>query len=381
MVVASHVSLFRSFLDPSIPTFGDAFEQAHYAVLIFFALSGYVIGITNRPPPGADGAAWARRYLARRLVRLYPIYLVGIALSVVAAQHTTKAQVLQHLGFLQVILGPTFDSNGPLWSLSYEVFYYLAFVPLFLFRRDPRTVLVGCALIAMSRYLWSGDDVSLIASYSAGMVFWLLGLCIAWYLPTNPTPIPAHRAVAYFLLAIAVPVLNILVHYTRTMWFDAQGLGLMVTYVDFIDLFSIAYLMLVFTNVRAGVWLHVLGVAVVVMAFWGWLYGGHHQEFAFGADEHRFAFKVLLLAPFFYVVPERWISPLIVRALMWVGSISYALYVLHFPLLILVGRYFPVAGHYYLRAATLIAVSFALAYLLERIVQPRLKRRLFPAET
>ena len=61
MVVASHLSLFRNFLDPDLPAMGMAFQQAHYAVLIFFALSGYVIGLTNRPEPGTPALTWTKR--------------------------------------------------------------------------------------------------------------------------------------------------------------------------------------------------------------------------------------------------------------------------------------------------------------------------------
>jgi peptidoglycan/LPS O-acetylase OafA/YrhL len=376
VVVTGHVTLFQPLLDPSVKTWGIPVQQAHYAVLIFFALSGYVIGLTNRPDPSLARGAWTRRYLARRLVRLYPIYLVAIGLALLVVTETSWSQVLTNLGFGQVLIAPTIDSNPPLWSLDYEVLYYLIFVPIFVFRLNPRSMLVTCVVLACYRYYTNAERISLIASYSAGLCYWMLGLCIAWYLPSTAKVRPPHRVVAYFLLAVTVPVLNIIQPVVAELHIDASGNS--VSYFDLFDAASIGFLMLVFANVRETIWLRLLGAAVVVMTFWGWLYAGHHHVYPFGMELQHLGIWTFGLAALFYVVPDRWLSPLVLRALTWVGGVSYALYVLHMPMMLLIARYLPVEGHYYLRVALVFALSLGVGYVLERVLQPRIKRWLLP---
>lgn len=73
-VAYSHIFFYEFKLDPAYhPTFsfGSLFNAAHGGILIFFALSGYVIGLTNQLPFTKSNAI---RYLLRRFIRLYPIY-------------------------------------------------------------------------------------------------------------------------------------------------------------------------------------------------------------------------------------------------------------------------------------------------------------------
>jgi peptidoglycan/LPS O-acetylase OafA/YrhL len=133
----------------------------HEAVMIFFVLSGCVVG---RIPIDAlaNPTSWKwREYLFARLSRLWIVLVPAllltwgldlISISVAPADsfvfvgngyaHRTADQIVQHqlqlahfagnLGFLQTILVPTFGSNGALWSLANEFWYYMAF-PLLLF--------------------------------------------------------------------------------------------------------------------------------------------------------------------------------------------------------------------------------------------------------
>ena len=127
----------------------------HEAVMVFFVISGYLVG----------GKVWSlyrewrfgwRRYLADRASRLYAVLFVALLLG--AAMDWTGylffnkyglynqgyegsiavlgAAPIERMGlrdflvnafFLQTIVGPTLGSNGPLWSLAYEWWYYVLF--------------------------------------------------------------------------------------------------------------------------------------------------------------------------------------------------------------------------------------------------------------
>ncbi len=173
----------------------------HQAVIVFFVLSGYLVG----------GSAWRaireRRwswhsYLLQRLTRLWivliPALLIGGALdhiglhifppgsiytgppgqSMVTASLPARAgasALLGNLFFLQDILTPTYGTNDPLWSLANEFWYYLAF-PSFLL-----ALLPGRPLLRRLSYLALGAAMLLFAGRSISALFpvWLLGFAVA----------------------------------------------------------------------------------------------------------------------------------------------------------------------------------------------------------
>ncbi|MCC7394350.1 MAG: acyltransferase [Sphingomonadaceae bacterium] len=127
----------------------------HQAVVLFFALSGFLVGgsafqrIRSGQFNGGD-------YLLRRLTRLWTVLLPALALGalwdwlgrdILAAPgydgslwpilssgpdatrgiDLSLSTLLGNILFLQTIFVPTFGSNGPLWSLANEFFYYLLF--------------------------------------------------------------------------------------------------------------------------------------------------------------------------------------------------------------------------------------------------------------
>ena len=79
-VVLGHTIVIKQTLDPHYQPTGIFSFQApgHLSVLIFFILSGYVIGLTNQRPLEAASIG---TYLKKRIVRIYPIYLLSILLA------------------------------------------------------------------------------------------------------------------------------------------------------------------------------------------------------------------------------------------------------------------------------------------------------------
>lgn len=126
----------------------------HDAVMIFFVLSGYFISSSVIRDCRAGQWSWSK-YLTSRFVRLYVVLLPGLILTLfwdklglyffssnpiysgeprpwhhdffsVSARLDFSA-ITANLCFLQTILAPPLGSNEPLWSLSYEFWYYLLF--------------------------------------------------------------------------------------------------------------------------------------------------------------------------------------------------------------------------------------------------------------
>ncbi len=152
------------------------------AVMMFFVLSGYVIGLTTTGPATA---ANARRYLSRRALRLLPVNTAAVLLAWAVLPTNPVGTVLANLGFLQnseaypggVIFG-LLPNNTNLWSLNYEAVYYLAFLAWW--RWAPRAAWVwsGLALLALASP--AGLPVTAqVSHYACGGLYWFAGLAIA----------------------------------------------------------------------------------------------------------------------------------------------------------------------------------------------------------
>src|SRR5688572_13639515 len=151
------------------------------AVMVFFVLSGYVIGLSIRGP--ADGGR-VRRYLWRRAVRLVPINCIAVLLACAVAPSLDVPTVLGNLFFLQnfgdyagrwvLVL----RENLNLWSLNYEVVFYLLFAATWAAAVRLRWAVAGALLIGGLGWFGFGLPV-FVACYAFGFLFWLAGLALS----------------------------------------------------------------------------------------------------------------------------------------------------------------------------------------------------------
>ena len=138
MVLLAHVRVrvFAEYgaLDPASQGY---FAQAlfattrlgHESVLVFFVLSGFLVGgrATERALAGRfRWADYAVDRVSRIVVPLLPA--VGFTVAAMALQGTPPSlgYVLGNLLQVQGLAVPTLTANGPLWSLPYEVWFYVA---------------------------------------------------------------------------------------------------------------------------------------------------------------------------------------------------------------------------------------------------------------
>lgn len=143
-------------------------SSGHEAVILFFVLSGVLVGGSVLRDV-ADGRFTWRHYLLHRLTRLWvpllPALVLGAVIDMVCSGLTPSLPVfLGNVFFLQDILVPTLGTNSPLWSLTFEWWYYAAF-PL---------LVLG---------VWKGRGVIARLLCLAGMlaIGWLVGPIIALY--------------------------------------------------------------------------------------------------------------------------------------------------------------------------------------------------------
>lgn len=136
-------------------------HKGYLAVDFFFLLSGFVIWLSAREDFAARGLAATGAFLRRRMARIYPLYAVMLALTILFAAlvHTTGRDMdnypwaelplhilmLQNWGFTDAL-----SWNHPAWSISTEFAAYLLFplIALAPLCRAPRlALLIGIALL------------------------------------------------------------------------------------------------------------------------------------------------------------------------------------------------------------------------------------------
>jgi peptidoglycan/LPS O-acetylase OafA/YrhL len=259
------------------------------AVIIFFALSGFVISYATfrreREP---------RAYVIARLSRLYSVVLPALILTAVlqivgtalhpaayvqydrgydAIRYAITALFLQSVWFTST--APA--TNGPFWSLSYEFWYYGLFGAAVLIKSRPWKI---GAVLAVA--LACGPNVLLL------LPIWLFGA--GSYFFRDSIRLPKAVSILVLLPALAAAVVAGL--YLPDWPFSRLNLTL---------LYSSAFI----TDLLFGFF-----VALVI-----WLF-----------DQ---AFRDATL-------PDR-----LVAAVRWLGDHTFSLYLYHFPLLIFLGSIIP----------------------------------------
>jgi peptidoglycan/LPS O-acetylase OafA/YrhL len=348
------------------------FDPGNYGVFVFFIISGYIV------PASLERKGSVRTFWVSRLFRLYPLYLLaaGIAVALYLLHFGSlrgegsdpETSILSQLLMMSNVLG---GQNLPnvVWSLSYEMVFYLLLTALFIARVHKRSnwyalgfavaaVAIGGLLpqayfthnVATPRLIALVADLAVLAGLALAVVLRgmsrLLGAAIA-------------AVVAIALLAFnggwiwpweALSILALM--FTGTMFYRAEqgqypwrkAIAAGVTVLGF--------------TIAAGLWhSHAWGMSAHAELLWErrWVSAFLLAGLTFGAG----------LA----VRHVRW-----PRALTWLGLISYSVYLLH-PLLIEVYHHFSWTRQHHpfwlqvLLAAGLLAILIAVSSLTYMFVE------------
>ncbi len=204
-------------LSPAVVAFYwiSSFANARNAVLVFFVLSGYLVGGSVLRSLKERRWSW-KSYAADRLTRLYIVLMPALLLTaglnyVIIHTHRGIEMIrdpyLDHFSdslstflgnsfFLQKIYCAPFGSNFSLWSLSYEFWYYLAFPFLAIGVLKAKTLIGRVACIGAAA-------AACILMHSAAWLFpvWMLGTSLYYLKDRRLVPQPWHRPL--LLLALA----------------------------------------------------------------------------------------------------------------------------------------------------------------------------------
>ncbi|GAB2996370.1 hypothetical protein GCM10023080_073140 [Streptomyces pseudoechinosporeus] len=149
------------------------FNTSRYGIMVFFLVSGYII------PASLERRGCVRTFWIGRIFRVYPLWaavvtallavnLLGIAEMRDFGQQSAATVAVAHATMLQELLG-TPNLLLILWTLSYEMAFYLLVVALFTVRLHQRSAAVAVILAVLAAVSVTAGVV-LPASALSGLV-------------------------------------------------------------------------------------------------------------------------------------------------------------------------------------------------------------------
>lgn len=311
-------------------------DWSYESVIIFFVLSGYVIALSQQRKHRDFSS-----FMIARLHRLGPLYLVALAISfgLEAFLYPPPAynQLLGHLIFIQgSALTPLFNTNTPLWSLSYEFYFYLIFA--FTIGRNWKFLNIGWFILGLGAMAFSlaGFTAPGLLGYFQGILamspIWLLGVLLV------------HRPLYVFtnfsqnlMLFGMFPLVSHSLSLLGTSNSPAHGLivGLLVAPL----LCSAAQTQPVRPHSSPLGWVLLVGLYLfLAVSFLINNQGQNHHTEALVAL--TVPFLLPLLVPVYHLIfgkDKPLFTPRVTSFSLGLGKMSYAIYVIHFPILFALG--------------------------------------------
>jgi peptidoglycan/LPS O-acetylase OafA/YrhL len=260
LVCATHLraAMFVNFSDVKVPSFFTkifyfATGLGHQAVIIFFVLSGFFVGglVIKKQKKFSFN-----EYIFARLVRLWVVLVPMLLLTFIVDQfifnhlpvlfsgehllilnsgptEQYSLSLITFIGnvfFLQTLATPVFGSNGPLWSLANEFWYYILFPLLMIvFGRIPAKLTTRIMLACLSLliiYFFSNNMLE-------GFIVWLIGALVYVYYERFNFKITMRLRIAAGGLFL-VSLVDSKVHFIDNLWLLSSDLFIAICFALFL---------------------------------------------------------------------------------------------------------------------------------------------------
>jgi len=373
-VVFDHMSTL--VLQPARDFLYQWFNGGQYGVFVFFLVSGYII------PASLERKGSVRGFWVSRAFRLYPLYLLAIVASIAAwrlgygpihgaSSHPGTWLASQFLMMSNLLSGP--NVPNVVWTLSFEMVFYLLLSALFSYRVHRHSA--GYALAAAIGAIAAGGVLPLSGlNHSLGprRVAILADLAILAGLGLAMTGRRTLRAVGSALAALTGLTLLLFNTSYPYAWSGLTILALMFTGTMLYRAERGE-----FGRRQAAV----VAVAVFALAVGAGLWHSRAWHLAPAAErqwDYQWA-SSLLLAGATFAVGMALRRRRVPTALAWLGLVSYSVYLLH-PLILNAYRATPVLhqphpiGVQVALAAGMVAVVLGCSALSYKFVEAPMQR-------
>jgi peptidoglycan/LPS O-acetylase OafA/YrhL len=162
------------------------FDFGRIGVVVFFIISGFVIPASLRGPRGEG----CRQFLIRRLFRLYPLYWLSIPFGLVTTwwmwgKTITPQAILWNLSMVQEAAGQP-SIQGLYWTLQTELVFYGLCMALFALGWLQSTVALSLAIVllgGMAALLWGLAALGImpLATFSPALILLLVHLSLMFW--------------------------------------------------------------------------------------------------------------------------------------------------------------------------------------------------------
>jgi peptidoglycan/LPS O-acetylase OafA/YrhL len=238
-----HPELYNAFEKLSIYFF-SLFKFGHEAVLFFFVLSGFVIHLKQAKALKLGTLQFNYTdYLKRRFFRIYPPFLFAILLTFVldilgyslgftiytnntlntVINHSVLCDIrlenlLTNLVFWKTTTTSTFGTNGPLWSLKYEWWFYMIYPFLLLLSTKIGYMKTLVLIIVMSL------SAILIEPMALSFPINIVGYLLSWWFGVVLADIYTKRIdinpILFAPLTLIVAILSMKINMASDILFD-----------------------------------------------------------------------------------------------------------------------------------------------------------------
>ncbi|NRO95833.1 acyltransferase family protein [Paraburkholderia sp. NMBU_R16] len=307
-------------------------------VNLFFTLSGFLVGGLLLRQYASTGVIDARRFIVRRIFKIWPAYYVLIAFHMVAGRHPLSTFAVQNLTHLQNYLGTSISQT---WSLAVEEHFYL---------------LLPALLLVFARW-----------KLRANAILAMLGLiCLAVLIARSITVAHGGLEAAFFQTQFRIDSLLAGVMLAAVYWMKP-------------DLYRrLAQ--------KRGLLLAIVGFLVAWLAF-ATRHNALDESIGYSIQSAGYVALIVLMLEHTGSMSRMWLF----RAIAWVGVYSYGIYLWHSiafaPADILIAKAsalgLPALIIWALALAFQIAIAISAGYITTRLVEfpfLLLRNALFPAQ-
>ena len=356
-----------------LPQIGPLTAISHYsveAVVGFFVLSGCVISLQDYPNAGV--------YWRARLLRLLPIYyavfVLSLALMLARGASFTALQAVGNAAFLQSLdWEPLWPLRFfiPSWSLSFELYYYTAFLAILMVPRLLLPLLAASAVVGLALSLLPAPPAPALWLLRAFAFFglWLAGVLVTRLVQRGHA---VTLGTGVFMFAVGLCLARL--PWSEPVKFDCArlfgvGMGFAFLVWALLSASPVGLAVPRRSCLDFGLPLRIAMALLLLAVLW-----------RLSASFRSTKLELSLMLAFATVTPT-FLAALAARVLrpatplmLYVAGLSYALYLVHYPLLQAFNLWHPMPP--LVDFVAVLVLSFLLAHGLDYVFQPWVRARL-----